>query len=846
MARRWLRICLAVAVGAALSAAPAPAQTVPLADRSTFVDGLSALREGRADLAAERFDQLLGSAENLSSEDAETLRLLRLEAFVRSRAAAAAIAAVDDASFPESPRRDFWHGLALAQAKRYPEAIARLGPLASLPPEIQPHPVELSLNLAICQHQTGDSDAALATLEPLRKSDGRSRADLLSARIQMSRGRPVDAAHLTGYDAGPNPVDPATGSDLAAHSGVLRGRLALAEGRFDEAETLFRKVIATAPTDPASDRARLGLVEISLASEKPRQAANLLMEFIDARPASPWLGAAFRRLNNLRSLHSIAILRRLETWATGDTDPRRRAFAQFHLAVTQRDLGNTDAALANLGSFLAGSPRHPLEESARLQLADSLIETGRFAEASAEIAILQDLAVLPATRSRLPLVAARLARAEGRPEDALATYLQTIELATDGPTRETAAFNGALLAIERGDEATYDKFSGQLPEESEIAGDLLIQRGLFEARSGEPGAFETLEEFVRRFDSHPQRADAQIALAELYLNQVPAQAVTAREHLDSARENSLTLGQREWLDHVGIWVEVAAQQNAQAVERARDFLADWPQSARRPAVFMLLGESHYKMGSFTDAADYLEAMATESPESPLAESALFFAARAASQSMDPTGQERSVALWERVAEAGGSLALAARHELGLLRLSREDFETALADFDAVIASGHTDPSLAIAAMADKGETLFIQASLSEADAAPLFRQAADAFAAVGQSEAAPKAWRLQAVVRQGKCLEALGETDAALGIYTDLVDRGAPAGPVAAVPMAEYDWHYRAGLAAIRLLQAAGNQEAAVAVADAVAQTGGPRAAEAARIADRLRLRHFIWQDPTR
>ncbi len=838
--RFWIR--LVVAAAAALAASAAPAQTLPLTDRPAYADGLNALHDGRADLAAERFDQLLASAENLSPDDAETLRLLRLECFVRSRAAAAAIAAAEEPDFPESPRRAFWHGLALAQGQRHAEALDHLAPLASLPPADQPHPVELVLNLAICLHQTGDSDAALTTLERLRATGGRERATLLASRIKMSLGRADATADLTGYDAGPNPVE----SDTAAQSALLRGRIAMHEERLDEAGDHFKTAITLSPSGPPGERARLGLVEISLAAGKTRQAANQLIEFIDARPASPWLGAAFRELVRLSQANPGGILRRLEDWASADTDPRRRAYAQFHLAVVHRDLGQTDAAIADLGDFLVGSSRHALRESARLQLADALIETGRLGEAAEEIRQLKAGAALPATRSRLPLVEARLARAEDRPDEALEFFAQAIEAASDDPTRETAAFNGALAAIEKGDEATYEKFSAQLAPDSVIAGSLLLRRGLFEARDGQPGAFESLEEFVRRFDTHPRRADAQIALAELYLNQVPAQAVSAREHLESAQRDALTLEQREWLDHVAIWVEVAAQSDAEAVERARDFLADWPRSQRRPAVFMMLGESHYRMANFPEATSYLEAMATEAPESPLAEPALFFAAKAAAQSMEPADIEHATALWTRVAESGGPLAMAARHELGLLRLAREEFDAAVAEFDTILASDNPDPTLAVAALADKGEARYIQASLTEDDPGPLLRAAAEAFEAVGESESAPKAWRLQATVRRGKCLEALGETDAALALYTDLVARGAPAGPVAAAPMAEYDWHYRAGLAAIRLLQEAGDQEAAVAVADAVSQTGGPRAAEAMRIADRLRLRHFIWQEPAR
>ncbi|MEM1296380.1 MAG: hypothetical protein AAGH89_13515, partial [Verrucomicrobiota bacterium] len=59
----------------------------------------------------------------------------------------------------------------------------------------------------------------------------------------------------------------------------------------------------------------------------------------------------------------------------------------------------------------------------------------------------------------------------------------------------------------------------------------------------------------------------------------------------------------------------------------------------------------------------------------------------------------------------------------------------------------------------------------------------------------------------------------------------------------EYTWFYRAGFSAIALLQKQEQWGAAIRLAERLAQTGGTRAIEAARLADKLRLEHFFWDE---
>ena len=64
--------------------------------------------------------------------------------------------------------------------------------------------------------------------------------------------------------------------------------------------------------------------------------------------------------------------------------------------------------------------------------------------------------------------------------------------------------------------------------------------------------------------------------------------------------------------------------------------------------------------------------------------------------------------------------------------------------------------------------------------------------------------------------------------------------------VAQMDWFFRAGLGAIRLLESKKEWHKAILIADTLANSGSSRAIEAARLADRIRLKHFIWDQPVK
>ena len=843
---RLVAAMAAALISAAVSASSATAQS--LEERPGYVAAISALQNGNPDTAAVKLAELLETADLLTPIEKDRLLRLRIESLVRSGATGSALGVAADPSFGESAEKAFWHGLALIQAGSDAEALARLESIENLKDESFPHGEELTLNLATIRHRLGSSEIALETLGPLLRSettrgDIHEKAILLAARIQMDRGRLDDASELLDSPIRVEGVDITAGKDRE----FLRGWLALRKERPTATRTIFENLAPEASTSLAGQRAIFGQAMVAAEEGSPKKAAGILLDFIEMVPESPILSSAFERLAAIGGLNLAPTTVQFRRWSSDTTLPSRQSLALLYSALAASEVGDDLTALDFLNRFLSAFLRHPLREAAQIQQIEMMIGAGLLDEASDALASLETSAAIPITREQIPLLRARVQTAMGHPEEAVPLFQATVTSAVIRSSRETGAFNGAMAAVLAGDEEAYDRFAENLSGtgNDRLAGDLMLERGLYESAQAEPNAFEHLDTFVRRFPEHPQVADAKIALAELYLNQVPSQPVSARESLDSVEEKPLTLDQREWLDYVAIWIEVAAQSPTRIIDRASQFLTDWPKSARRPSVSMVLGETYYHLADYPNAVTRFEALATETPEADNAEAALFFAAKAASQTLQPKDQQRAIELWDRVAIAGGPLAGAARHEQGLLKLSLEAFDEAAASFDMVSAMEGVDPEIKIAALADKGETYYAKAAIAPSEErTALLEAAAGIFAEVVEQEAATKSWRLQASVRRGKCLEALGQQDKAMELYVNLVRDGAPAGPVAASPTAEFDWFFRAGLAAIRLLQREGNWEAAVAVADRVAQSGGPRATEAARIADRLRLRHFIWEEP--
>ena len=824
-------------------ASPAGLEDIP-----EYQTARTALADHLYGLAAGKLERLLNSEANLTEAEKDTLRLAAAEANLRDRKPEAALALLDRPSPAGSTAAAFWRGSALAAAGRLNEALDALQPAAADASFV--HHAEAVLTRANLLHTLGDSDTALAELtafsEAAASPDTAVRARIRAAEIEISRGHLESAARLLQASA-PAPDAPPLPATAAMELKLASARLALAKNDARTAASLFRELIETDDKSPIALRQRAIIGEAGAwgqLGEKPR-ASKTLTDFIESNPSSPLLELAFRSLETLELLSEPPVLAQTETWAADGSTPARQALAVFYRGVAETRAGGLDEASEIFARFLREFPNHSLTVPAGMRQLDLLVRAGNNARVLEIIPNLRKRTANAGVIAYLDSLEARTRFKEGDLAGAAARFDQAAAAQPDADAKNAELFNAALVAVAEGDRELADQFARQLAQapESGLAADFLLERGLFHAAHSQPDAFEELDEFIRRFPDHERATDAEIALAEMYLNQVPAQPVAAREHLLRARTKALTLAQQEKLEYVAIWTEAAASASDATTEKATRFLDHWPRSPRRASVFMLLGETYFRLQDYPNAVTFFERLAVESPDSPMAEPALFFAAKAASLTLSPENLRRAIEIWAQVVQRDGPLAPAARHEQGLLKLSLDEPDDAIAAFDSILSMDSAAPELRIAATCDKGQALYLKATRGAIDPGAL-EAAIEAFQSVETNKDASRAWRFQATVRRGRCLEVLGRTDEALERYYDVVVRGAPNAPLASIPVEEFDWYFRAGTAAVKLLEKKEKWEGAVKIAERLAGAGGPRAAEAERIADRLRLRHFIWEGP--
>jgi hypothetical protein len=93
---------------------------------------------------------------------------------------------------------------------------------------------------------------------------------------------------------------------------------------------------------------------------------------------------------------------------------------------------------------------------------------------------------------------------------------------------------------------------------------------------------------------------------------------------------------------------------------------------------------------------------------------------------------------------------------------------------------------------------------------------------------------------KGLTLEQLRQPGAALESYYRVINgRNLKEGE----SISEWKWYYDCGFSALRLLEEGKRWRSAFGIAKTLAESGGPRAQEAAQRAEKLQLDHMIWSE---
>lgn len=624
----------------------------------------------------------------------------------------------------------------------------------------------------------------------------------------------------------------------SAEAGTLAA-LGLLAGSPEHALKILDAFGPVATDDPA--RFSLALIQIrSLAGTNPEAALALALEELTPDRSRENLDRVFALVEIVLSSGDITTQPKttatlaafLSEWQSHDGSLGAAArFAQVAL-ITQRDQVAEELAL-----YIRNEEKSPYLPDARLHLA--LLKLGSGDTLAAANLILElPVELSPSARlllDRFDFQRALLALETGPPATAM-TIFEQLASRVSGDFRHRC-WNGAILAaIHADDWDAYDRHFATLASEapgSDFLGELAFAAGLELASRGDSRAFARLTDFIQTYPKHPAQIDARLTLAELHLNEAPARPSAAGNILEALRQLPLTPEQQERLDQDAIWTALIAGNGPEAARLANEFLNRWPRSPAFVEVALLLGNQFFITQQYPQAEAVYDRIVTLFPDSTSQEVAMFFRAKAA----PPTSE--SVAKWAEVIRDAPTFAPFAQHELGLLYLSLDQYAAAREAFETVIASKSASAELRHAAQADLAFTDYAE-SLANGLQPGTLSEAARRFGLLAETEDAPRLWRYNAAVRQGKCLEALGTPLLALEIYRSLIED--PALASTDLSIEESEWIFRAGFSAIRLLREQKDARSAVRLADSLSMREGTRAIEATQLAEQLRLSNWIWE----
>lgn len=771
-----------------------------LADLTSFREGCRALTDERfessIDLLKNTWSTLMGVGGGDVEKDFVASRLL--EAFVRNNESGEAVSWLNEHPLPSrSDKTLYWAAVAQMSEEDFQEAARSFRELLNRQPE--PDRV-ISVALAGCLAASNEPESSWEIVASLGDPESAQEA-ITFAYIAHRAKRNSAALNYLGFvrDTGKTErkfLFPVTA--FRAHLTALEG------GSAKEISDLVVQLVESATT------------------EKEALHSFLLFEEVTPTELERWLAKS------------------ADKWAEMDGHPAALCHKFFSTLYAPE---NENSLRSNLLNWAKTFPES-------ITASESILRLAKLADGGAgnpAPSLLQKTTPpdFPGGEFRIRFETALQNFRNGRFDTAASEFLAIADQ-SKGEDRFRSFFNASICRLKSGDSKGFQvllaRFRTEDPDSPFLA-DLEFAAGLHLAASGDARSVELLEPFIRENPGHQSLVEAMLTLAEVYLNQVPARPQAASEILEKLRTRPLNLEQSERLDYSGIWLEVIRSNDPAIIAAAKDFLKDWPGSKHVGEVSLLLAQTHYQNNNRKAAGMIFDNIAEQFSGTPIAARARYYAARTNSGEPGAGDNPTPASRWLNIAEEGGTFALEARHELALYHLAHDKFAEARDQFQKVIDGTSPASPLHLAARADFAFTYFAEA-LSNGHSHEILQKAALAFKELSQDMSLPAAAKHEATVRHGRCLESLGEKTQALDVYQSLIisEDSETLTPVRVDSANSNEWIFRAGFSAIEILRGNKDWKQAIQIADTLAGKDGARAIEASRLAEQMRLKHWVWE----
>jgi tetratricopeptide (TPR) repeat protein len=791
-----------------------------------YREAVQAETEGIPEVSVTKLRQFL--AGNPSAAEIETAKLLLAKCLLQIRRPEEALTVLNDSSLSSAEAQQL-KAETLLQTRHWDEA-ARLFKeiLSDADSDANPR-----LGLAEAQLRKGDSDEAMATLQPLVENGTNpdSRAVLMTAEIELNRANLDRATRLLTRLSGENDTE-------QLQKQCLLGQIAFQAGKLDEAETAFNQVISAGKglTARLLAIAQLGLARISMQQQEFDEAESVMVKAITDQSRSVMLPELFETLYSVYALEQSPTLTPLIRWSQEDPQEvgaDRPAFALYYLGKLQLRLDSKAKGETTLRRLINDYQTHRLAGLATVAIARLKIDQGAADQA---IPLLTQWLANESNRRTAERVQVEETLADAYFREAKFSEAQELYFrlaGVDSSNRSRFLYGAAICALRSGDRPHYETAVRELngsPDNQTLLGNLEIARATIEARSGQTGADTTLKHFLADFPDHPQIPEAHLLLAEIAFTELPPNLTTAKNELRQISLSDPETAENKARLNFFVLADDPQQSIGAVARAAQDFIQQYPDSADRAEVRLKLGEVYFRQNDFPNAQTQFELVAEQQPDSPLVETALFLAGEAARKSLNPSSVDRAVDLFEEVYKMDGPLRFQARLEQALTKRQIQQEKEAIVLLDDLLMQ-NIPPEIRCEALEAKGESQF---SLGAKDKSQ-YEAALKTFDSFATAETNSPDWRQSALYRKAKCLEQLGKTDEALATLYDVLNAGGNKSD-------EY-WFFRAGFDAAQLLEARRAWASAAAVYEKLTAIPSPRSEEAKNRLERLRLEHFLWAD---
>jgi len=708
----------------------------------------------------------------------------------------------------------YWNAEALAEVGEFVWAREIFAQIAAIPNS--PLRIQAVLGEARMFEAVGDTQAARDSLERVTSepdATGAVRLDLI--RLMVASG---DLASASRALAAFTPNTP----DEVELSTYLGGRIALDLGDATRAVALFSG-LAESANPVIRTGAVIGEVDALISLNRTAEAETRLEGYLNQHPQDQGVAELFAKLDEIYASTSDPSSAELRSWARATEHPELSAQAAFYLGRHELRTGRKPQALSAFTRFAQTQVGHPLRTEAIIHAVEMLYDQGQIEAAFDVLSLGSELDDQDPAWPRMQFLRATLNLASGR--EVVARSLFVNVSSRSEVLRDAALENAALSEALAGDKWESLPEKAMATEDLEVSENAELRKALIAARDLRRD--EALVSLVNAASNTTVRTQAAFSAAELATEQ--GRVDDARSYfIRVADKPGVTAAQSGALE-VFLADDGSDAGNQKVIELSRTYLDRFPESSREWDVRMKLGEVLARSGNYRAAWTEFERAGRDASDGLLSASALYFAAESASRTMDPAAVERSIELYEEVAQSESPLAVRSRLDQAMIYNLLGRHEEALVLLE-LLAANPEDMDIQLAARMKLGDTLF---ALGAKDPAKL-KDAIRVWDGIAEADV-PMLDRNEALTKAATAHERLGDTDAALSGYYRVIDM-----PESGLP--EYFWFYKAGFDAARLLEAKGRWKEAMIVYQKLADAGGPRSEEAKSRVKHLRLENFIWE----